>query len=161
MDELTKKKRVRGGHRASASRLVAKIVDAIANATLESPEQDVVWLKQSEIALKDKIKVLKEFNEQIIDILSSLKDEAVDEQVLKEIEDSDEAIVELERTLIQLDGVLRKPRGQSPSLFTATHPISAEENLNQSHVSLTSVCKTVIAKLLKLRLRNFSGKICE
>ena len=66
MDELTKKKRVRGGHRASASRLVAKIVDAIANATPESPEQDVLWLKQSEIALTDKIKVLKEFDEQFV-----------------------------------------------------------------------------------------------
>ena len=107
MDELTKKKRVKGGHRASASRLVAKIVDTIANATAESPEQDVVWLKQSEITLRDKIKVLKEFDEQIIDILSSSKDEAVDEQVVKEIEDSDEAIAELERTLIQLDGVQR------------------------------------------------------
>ena len=57
--------------------------------------------------------------------------------------------------------MLSKPRGQSPLLFTATHPTSAEENLNQSPVSLTSVCKAVGAKLPKLRLRNFSGKICE
>ena len=117
-----------------------KIVNTIVNVTPESPEQDVVWLKQSEITLRNKIKVLKEFDEQIISILSSSKDEVFDKQVVK-------ATTELERTLIQLDGMLNKPRGQSPSLFTAMHPTSAEENLNQSHVSVTSVCKTVRTKL--------------
>ncbi len=55
------------------------------------------------------IKMLKELDEQVIDILSASKDE--DEQVGREIEDSDKSIAELERTLLQLDDVLGKLGG--------------------------------------------------
>jgi hypothetical protein len=161
MDDLTKKKLVRGGHRASASKLVAKIVEAIPKASPESPEKDLVWLRQSQITLREKIKMLKELDEQIIDILSALKDKDADEQLGKEIEDSDEAIAELERTLLQLDDALGKLGGQSLPLLTPTNPTSAKGNLDQSHVSISSAGKIIRAKLPKLRLRNFGGKICE
>lgn len=89
MDDLTKKKRVRGGHRASASKLVTKIMEAIPKTSPESPEKEFVWLRQSQITLRDKIKMLKELDEQVIELLSVSKDEDVDEQLSKEIEDSD------------------------------------------------------------------------
>jgi hypothetical protein len=117
MDNLIKKKRDRGGHRASASKLVAKIVEAIPRA---SPEKDLVWLRH--ITLRDKIKMLKELDEQVIDILSASKDEDADEQVGREIEDSDKSIAELERTLLQLDDVLGK-LGGSLLLFTPINDI--------------------------------------
>ena len=161
MDDLTKKKRIRGGHRASASKLVAKIVEAIPKASPENPEKDLVWLRQSQITLRDKIKMLKELDEQVIDILSTSKDEDADEQLGKDIEDSDEAIVELERMLLQLDDALGKLGGQSLPLLTPTNLTSAEGNLDQSHVSISSAGKIIRAKLPKLRLRNFGGKICE
>ncbi|CAB4031738.1 E3 ubiquitin- ligase DZIP3 [Paramuricea clavata] len=162
MDDLTKKKRVRGGHRASASKLVAKIMEAIPKASPESPEKDLVWLRQSQITLRDKINMLKELDEQVIDILSASKDEDVDEQLGKEIEDSDEAIAELERTLLQLNDALGKLGGQSlMPMLTQTNLTSAEGNLDQSHVSISSAGKIIRAKLPKLRLRNFGGKICE
>jgi hypothetical protein len=82
--DLTRKKRVRGGHRAS--------VEVIPKASPESPEKDLVWLRQSQNTLRDKIKTLKEPDEQVIDILSASKDEDVDEQLGKEIEDSDRRI---------------------------------------------------------------------
>lgn len=157
MDDLTKKKRVRGGHRASASKLVAKIIEAIPKTSPESPEKELVWLRQSQMTLRDKIKMLKELDEQVIELLSVSKDEDVDEQVGKEIEDSDEAIAELERTLLQLDDTLRKLGEQSLPLLTATD----EGNLDQSHVSISTGGKSVRAKLPKLKLRNFGGKLCE
>ena len=98
MDDLSKKKRVRGGHRASAKKLVAKIVEAIANTNSESPETEVVWLRQSRSTLKDKVKTIKELDEQIIDLVSTSKEENVDGLVINEIGESDEAIAELERT---------------------------------------------------------------
>ena len=70
MDDLSKKKRVRGGHRASAKKLVAKIVEAIANTSSESPETEVVWLRQSRSTLRDKVKTIKELDEQIINLVS-------------------------------------------------------------------------------------------
>ena len=45
MDDLLTKKRVRGGHRASATKLVTKTFEAIANVSTESPDKDVVWVE--------------------------------------------------------------------------------------------------------------------
>ena len=75
MDDLTKKRRLRGGQRSSTKKLVAKIVEAIPKISSESPEKDIVWLKQSQSTLKEKVKILKELDEKIIDALSESKEE--------------------------------------------------------------------------------------
>jgi hypothetical protein len=112
--------------------------------------------------LTDKIKILKEYDEQILDLINESEGESVDDQVGKEIEDADEAIAELERTLLHLDDALSKFGGQSLPLLTPPADLTPDEgNLDQSHVSVSSVGKIVRAKLPKLRLRNFGGKICE
>ena len=161
MDDLSRKRRVRGGHKASAKKLVAKIVEAIATASPESPETEVVWLRQSRSTLRDKVKTIKELDEQIVDLLSASKEENVDELVVKEIGESDEAIAEFERTLIGLDDALRKLGEQSTLLMTPTQSKATEQNLDDSQVSSSSIGKVIRAKLPKLHLRNFSGKICE
>ena len=160
MDDLSKKKRVGGGHRASAKKFVAKIVEAIANTSSESPETEVVWLRQSRSTLRDKVKTIKELDEQIIDLVSTSKEENVDGLVIKEIGKSDEAIAELERTLIGLDDALRKLGEQSTLLMTPTQPKAAEKSLDDSQISSSSIGKFIRVKLPKLH-PNFSGKICE
>jgi hypothetical protein len=112
-DDLIKKRRVRGGQRSSTKKLVAKIVEAIPKLSSESPEKDVVWLKQSQGTLKEKVRILKELDEKIIDALSESKEENADELMAKEIEETDEVIAELERVLIQADGALSKIGEQS------------------------------------------------
>jgi len=67
MEDLAKKRRLRGGQRSSTKKLVAKIVEAIPQLRVESPEKDLVWLKQSQSILKEKVKILKELDEKIID----------------------------------------------------------------------------------------------
>ena len=160
-DDLSKKKRVRGGHRASAKKLVAKIVETIANTSSESPETEVVWLRQSRNTLSDKVKTIKELDEQIIHLVSSSKEENVDELVIKEIGESDEAIAELERTLIGLEDALRKLGEQRTLVMTPTQSKATGQSLDDSQVSSASIGKVIRAKLPKLHLRNFSGKICE
>ena len=161
MDDLAKKKRVRGGHRASAKKLVTKMEETVVRANSESTEKDLMALRQGQIALKDKITLLKQLDGQIIEVISDSKDEDVDNQVCKEIEESDEIIAEFEKTLVTVKAILRKLGGeQSGSLSKATQP-SNEENLNDSCVSTSSVGKSIRAKLPKLQLRNFDGKICE
>ena len=61
MGELTftKKKQVREGHRAPASKLVTKIVETVQNASPESTNKDCTILRQSQVTLKEKIKVLE------------------------------------------------------------------------------------------------------
>ena len=99
MDDLTKKKRVRAGHRESA-KLVTKMEETVASANSESTEKDLMALRQEQIALKDKITLLKQLDIecQIIDVISDSKDEDVGNQVCKEIEESDEIIAEFEKT---------------------------------------------------------------
>ena len=144
-----------------ATKLVAKIVEAIGSATPESPEKDVVWLRQNRSTLSDKVKTIKELDEQIVDMLSTSEEENVDEQIVKEIAESDEAIAEFERTLIGLDDALRKLGEQSTLLLSPTQSKAVEQSLDDSQASSSSIGKVIRAKLPKLHLRNFSGKICE
>ena len=100
---------------------------------------------------------------QIIDIISASKEENVDELITQEIEESDNAIAELERVLLELDDELCKLR-QSTPLSMSTTQNAADASLNQSHLSTSSdmsVGKIVRAKLPKLELRKYNGKICE
>ena len=66
MDDLAKNKRVRGGHRASAKKLVTKMEEIVASVNSESTEKDLMALRQVQIALKDKITLLKQLDGQII-----------------------------------------------------------------------------------------------
>ena len=160
MDELTKKRRLRGGQRSSSKKLVAKVVEAIPKISKESPQKDVVWLKQSQSTLKEKIKTLKELDEKILDALSESKEENADELMAKEIEETDEVIAEIERVLIKTDDALSKIEEQSVH-SAPTHLAEINDALNNSQVSSDSTGKIVRAKLPKLRLKNFSGKFCE
>ena len=162
MDELVKKRRLRGGQRASTKKLVAKIVEAIPKLSDKSPEKDVVWMKQSQSTLKEKVKILKELDEKIIDALSESKEENADDLMAKEIEETDEVIAELERILIQMDDALSKIGEQSVH-STPTNLAEISGALNNSQISsdTESTSKIVRAKLPKLRLKNFGGKFCE
>ena len=120
----------------------------------------MVWLRQSHATLRDKVKTIKELDIQIVDMLSASKEENVDDQVIKEIEESDEAIAEFERTLLKIDNALKKLGEQMP-LLMPTQPKAAEQSLDDCPVSSSSVGKVILAKLPKLHLRNFSGKICK
>jgi hypothetical protein len=163
MEDLVKKKRVRGGHRSSAKKFVAKIVERLQSA---SPDKDILWLRQSQTNLKEKIKTIRQFDEQIIDIISASKEENVDELVTQEMEESDNAIVELERVLLKLDDELCKLR-QSTPLSMSTTQNAADASLNQSHLSTSSdmsvgkIVRAKLAKLPKLELRKFNRKICK
>ena len=133
MDDLSRKKHVRGGYRASATKLVTKAVEAIANVSTEIPDKDVVWLRQRCVTLRDKVKTIKELDIQIVDMLSASKEENVDNQVVKEIEESDEVIAEFEKTLLEIDDALEKLGEQSVPLLTPTQPKVAEQNLAKFH----------------------------
>ena len=73
----------------------------------------------NQITLEDKIKALKELDEQIVEIICASKEENVDEQVSKEIEESDEANAEFGRTLFEVEDALSKLGGQSMPLLTS------------------------------------------
>ena len=61
----------------------------------ENQERDLIWLRQSQVTLREKVKRLKNLDEQIIDLLSVSEDEDVEEQLSKEVKTSDEAVAKL------------------------------------------------------------------
>ena len=101
--------------------------ETVASASSESTEKDLMALRQEQIALKDKITLLKQLDidGQIIDVISDSNDEDVDNQVCKEIEECDEIIAEFEKTLLTVKATLRKfgtSGEQSGSLLKSTQP---------------------------------------
>ena len=48
MEDLTKKRRLRGGQRSSTKKLVAKVVEAIPQLSNESPEEELVRVVKTE-----------------------------------------------------------------------------------------------------------------
>ena len=64
MDELMKTKRMRAGHRGSATKIVIKIKEKLANYNVEIDKND---LKQLQNTLKGKIRALKNLNTAIVE----------------------------------------------------------------------------------------------
>ena len=79
-----------------------------------------MWLKQNQSTLKEKIKILKEFDEKIIVALSESKEENADDSMAKEIEETDEVIAEKSqnKACIQHQRILLK---LMPHLTTAKY----------------------------------------
>ena len=59
-EELSRKKRVRAGHRASATRMVNK-----ASALLDDEASDLTKLSQLKLSLQEKLDVLKQLDGEI------------------------------------------------------------------------------------------------
>ena len=63
-EELTKKKRVRAGHQASATRMIGKAEEQL---VAESP--NAVKLSQHELSLKEKLETLGQLDAEILDLV--------------------------------------------------------------------------------------------
>ena len=66
MAELTKKKRVRAGHRASVKRILSKAEDLLAR-----PDRDQAALSQLKLSLKDKLDVLGQLDNDILELIDA------------------------------------------------------------------------------------------
>jgi hypothetical protein len=102
MDELTKKKRIRAGHRGSATKIVSKIKEKLTNYNTET---DRNTLKQLRGTLKDKIEALKNLDATIVELLSASKDETAVEELAKEIEESDDVIADMQKVILDISDV--------------------------------------------------------
>ena len=80
MEELMKKKRVRAGHRGSARKIASKLKDKIRGTDGEIDRNE---LKQLRDGLNDKIATLKVFDETVIELMSEIIEENVEEELGK------------------------------------------------------------------------------
>ena len=78
-EALTKKKKIRRGHRASATRMVNRVGEIIAaHEDDATTELDVTKLLQLKLSLEEKLSTLKQLDGEILDLV---EEEAVDDEI--------------------------------------------------------------------------------
>jgi len=151
MEDLAKRKKMRAGHRGSATKLVTKIVQKLEGETDE--EVDKNWLIQSKLTLEGKIESLKALDGQILELISDLDGESVEQDIEKEIDEADNINAELHKVILDINEVVRKRCTPPSSLKINTPPTSA--------VQLSLPSKNVRVRLPKLEVLKFDGSVCK
>jgi hypothetical protein len=78
-EALAKKNKIRGGHRASATRMVNSVSEIIAAfETMPTSELDVKRLLQLKLSLEEKLSTIKQLDGEILDLV---EDEAVEGEI--------------------------------------------------------------------------------
>ncbi|KAL5474873.1 hypothetical protein EMCRGX_G026896 [Ephydatia muelleri] len=120
-EKLTKKKRIRAGHRASVTRIIAQVQQA-----LESEELNSSKLKQQLQTLREKVDVLRKLHS---DILSALETE----DITGDIEQADIVKETLESTILDLDAALTtQEQNNSPTVQPTLGNPAPEQPLSSS-----------------------------
>ena len=120
-EKLTKKKRIRAGHRASVTRIIAQVQQA-----LESEELNSSKLKQPLQTLCEKVDVLRKLDS---DILSALETE----DITGDIEQADIVKETLESTIFDLDAALTtQEQNNSPTVQPTLGNPAPEQPLSSS-----------------------------
>ena len=130
-DELAKKKRIRGGHKASATKIMRQISEHVRSETPD--ETKLACLKR---ALNEKFTTIKALDDEISGLIE-------DESVVEDIDTADQFKEMIFNSLFSIDHLMEKLKIKNPAPRVPT-----------AH-SQTRV------KLPKLHLRSFSGDLTE
>ncbi|XP_065067983.1 uncharacterized protein LOC135693427 [Rhopilema esculentum] len=146
MDELKKKRNIRGGHRAFATQLIRQIEDSL---------EDQLKLKQLEIQLDEKFEVLGKLDDEILDLVSEIDEDGLG--CLQEISEAGEMKEKINLALLKLKSLVKNEKqleSRKPNL--TRH--GSEESVYSVESSASSATRKVRAKLPKLELKKFSGR---
>eukprot|EP00795_Rhopilema_esculentum_P008683 gene8683-biopygen9689 len=146
MDELKKKRNIRGGHRAFATQLIRQIEDSL---------EDQLKLKQLEIQLDEKFEVLGKLDDEILGLVSEIDEDGLG--CSQEISEAGEMKEKINLALLKLKSLVKNEKqleSQKPNL--TRH--GSEESVYSVESSASSATRKVRAKLPKLELKKFSGR---
>ena len=137
-DDLAKKRRVRGAHKASATKIMTQISKLVGS---EHPNQ--AKLACLRLALNEKLEVIKALDMKVIELI---QDDGLD----ADIERADEFKETIFSALLSVDHPLKR---LNPTTVTTTASASEPNTHASLHASHTKV------KLPKLQLHSFSGDL--
>ena len=106
-EDLAKKKRVRAGHRASATRMANK-----AGELLSQDSPDATQLAQLRLSLQEKLDVLKQLDGEVLDLVS-------EDHVAEEIEQSDRFKEDIYLIMVRIEHLSTTDR---PAMTPAPSP---------------------------------------
>ena len=109
-EQLSRKRRVRAGHRALVSRIISQVYENMEGS--DDPERKLSKARQQDNALKEKLQVLRTLDSEIRELT------VADDDVVEEIQKADEYAERLQLALIDLERVLKesKSRPSSPGV---------------------------------------------
>ena len=128
---LNRKRKVRGGHRASTKCTITLLYEAI--ETIEDLESVVIKLEQRRITLKEKLEILKQLDEEILELVE-------DSKVDNEIEQADTFKKRIHVAIIAANKALETK--QSSRILVTTIPGSGETSSELSTVTVISTPPT-------------------
>ena len=133
---LTKKKRIRAGHRGSATRMLTQVEGLLAASTT-----DVARLSQLKLSLQEKLETLKLLDGEIIDLIE-------EDHLVEEIEQADGFKEGIYSAMVKID---------SQCSTAQAIPNPATSTLDTPHTPAASRGSRV--RLPKLTLRTFNGDV--
>ena len=133
-DELAKKKRVRGGHKASATKIMHQVTEMV-----RSDRPDETKLACLRLSLNEKFETIKVLDAEVIDLIDG-------DGVVDDIERADEFKESVFSSLLSIDRLIKKLKTSS-----ARRGSEASEMARHTSPSHPQV------KLPKLQLSSFSG----
>ena len=134
---LARKKGIRAGHKASASRMIRQVEEALGKETIDTSKQSLL-----KCSLQEKLET-RALDREIVDLIE-------DNKLKEEIEQADSYKETIYSTLLKIE--------KSMSKATPPSPTPHAEDASKSTRSSTSTCRKGV-KLPKLALRSFDGDI--
>ena len=135
MTDLSHKKNVRGGHRASATKMVKKTEELLAQ---EDPNRS--QLARIKLSLQEKLSILKELDAEVVDLVK-------DEEIASEIEQADTYMEEIYDVIAKMEQLSLKTSTTAFAASTSGTPPN-REHTNESKV-----------RLPKLTIQPFKGEL--
>ena len=142
-EALAKKKRIRAGHKAYATKTIRRIEDILAS---ETPDKERLSLLR--LTLNEKLETIKGLDSEVIDLIED------DDALTSEIKQADGYKESVFNALIRIDHIMKaSPTRSFPTLLTAAPP--REIRASHSDFRLSRV------RFPKLQLRSFGGNFTK
>ena len=129
---LSRKKRVRGGHRGSATRILQEVYDTI-ESTVDR-DSIMTRLEQCKISLEEKLDIIKQQDEEILELVD-------DEEVEHEIEEADNFSGRVRRAIIEATRVIEGRRMTTsptiPASVVTSTPVTGTTSTEASTATST------------------------
>ena len=138
-EALAKKKRIRAGHKASATKTIRQIEDMLSSET-----SDTQRLSLLRLTLNEKLETIKALDSEVIDLID-------DETLAEEIEQADGYKETVFNALIKIDRIAQTPLTSYPlheALFTEMRTLPSDSRSSR-------------VRLPKLQLRPFGGDLTK
>jgi len=137
-ENLSRKKRVGGGHRASASHMIGQVREVIELST--DRETVITRLKQYKRSLEEKLETIKQLDETILELVS-------DEEINDEIEQADVFRERVQMTILEATAGIES-RGTPQVLLVTLLSRLLSHLLNVEASSVVSSIAHPVQKLL-------------